>query len=119
MRRPSGVALAVASVTLLASVTACSGDSTDSGHDVVVTITEQGGSVSASPDLVSARVGEPITFTVDSDAADEIHVHSVPDHEFEVRPATGQTFTFSVSTPGTVEVESHGLDETICKLEIR
>jgi plastocyanin len=84
----------------------------------MVTITEKNGSIAASPDLVQASTGEKIMFMVTTDAADEIHVHSVPDHEFEVKPGGEQTFTFTVTTPGTIEVESHRLDTTILKLEV-
>ncbi|MGH3446732.1 MAG: hypothetical protein ACRDP4_03825, partial [Nocardioidaceae bacterium] len=110
------------------AVSACSGDSDDSGGDspagesqqpVTVSITEQDGEIHASSTLVKAHTGQKITFRVSSDAADEIHVHSVPeDHEFEVKPADDQEFTFSVQTPGSVEVESHGLEVTILKLQV-
>lgn len=82
----------------------------------MVTITEKNGDISASSDLVKATTGQKIMFMITTDAPDEIHVHSVPDHEFEVKPGGEQTFTFSVETPGTIEVESHGLDTTILKL---
>jgi plastocyanin len=107
---------------LVLSLSACSGGSgSGSGGEsgpVMVTITEQAGHISASSDLVRASTGQKIMFMVTSDAADEIHVHSVPDHEFEVKPGPEQTFTFAVNTPGTIEVESHGLDSIILKLEI-
>ncbi len=45
-------------------------------------------------------------------------MHSEPEHEFEIKPGPEQTFTFTVDTPGTIEVESHGLDTVILKLEI-
>ena len=96
-----------------------SGSGNDSGSPVVVTITEKGGSISADSDLVHVGVGQPIVFKITTDAADQIHVHSVPEHEFEVKPGPVQTFRFSVGTPGTVEVESHGLDLTILKLEVQ
>lgn len=86
---------------------------------VVVTITEKNGSITASSDLVHAAVNQKIEFKVTTDADDEVHVHSVPDHEFEIKPGPQETFTFSVDTPGTVEVESHGLDVTILKLEVQ
>ena len=38
---------------------------------------------------------------VNSDAADELHVHSVPEHTFDVEPRPGQSFQFSVDVPGT------------------
>jgi plastocyanin len=105
---------------LAVPLAACAGDSGSGGPrgPVMVTITEKNGSIAASPDLVQASTGEKIMFMVTTDAADEIHVHSVPDHEFEVKPGGEQTFTFTVTTPGTIEVESHRLDTTILKLEV-
>lgn len=121
-RRLPTVLAALVPVVLVA-VLALAGCSSGSGSDdgtsaVKVTITEKGGDISASSDLVKAGTGQKIMFMVTSDVADEIHVHSVPDHEFEVKPGAEQTFTFSVTTPGTIEVESHGLDATILHLEI-
>lgn len=116
-RRLAGLATTLGLIVL--PLTACSSDS-DSGQNdtVMVTITETNGAVSASSDLVRADTGEKIMFMVTTDVADEIHVHSVPEHEFEIKPGAEQTFTFKVDTPGTVEVESHGLEVTILKLEI-
>lgn len=110
-------------VALLATLflAGCGGSDT-SGNDadspVVVTITQKDGSISADSDLVEAAAGQQIVFRVTTDEPDEIHVHSVPEHEFEIKPGPEQTFKFSVETPGTVEVESHGLDTQILKLEI-
>jgi len=56
---------------------------------------------------------------VNSDAADEVHVHSVPDHTFEVAPQQNQKFEFTVSVPGRVEVELHKLDQTIAIIQVR
>ena len=58
------------------------------------------------------RSRQPITLHVTSDAADELHVHSVPDHKFQVAAAANQTFQFSVDVPGNVDVELHHLDRT-------
>jgi plastocyanin len=104
-------------------VAGCGGSSGSDGgggssSPVTVTITEQNGSVSANSQLVQVAVGQKIVFKVSTDVADEVHVHSVPDHEFEIKPGPEQTFSFRVNTPGTVEVESHGLDQTILKLEV-
>ena len=41
-----------------------------------------------------------------SDAADELHVHSTPDHEFAIAAAPNQTFT-TINEPGKVAVELH------------
>jgi plastocyanin len=118
VRRLSGLAVFLGLLAL--PLAACSSDSGSASHrgPVMVTITEKNGSIAASSDLVQASTGEKIMFMVTTDAADEIHVHSVPDHEFEVKPGGEQTFTFTVTTPGTIEVESHRLDTTILKLEV-
>jgi plastocyanin len=116
-------ASAVTLILLVVALTACSDDS-GSGSDsqgagpVMVTITQKDGTITPSSDLVQADVGQKIMFMVTTDEADEIHVHSEPEHEFEIKPGPEQTFTFTVGTPGTIEVESHGLDTEILKLEI-
>ena len=70
--------------------------------------------------LPRALVTAPVValLNVSSDVADEIHVHSEPEHEFEVPAGEDMTFTFSIDTPGTVIVESHGLDVVLFKLEV-
>jgi len=68
---------------------------------------------------LQAKVRQPITVHVTSDAADELHVHSVPDHKFEIAAAPNQTFQFTVDVPGSVEVELHRLDRTIATIQVR
>ena len=68
---------------------------------------------------LQAKVRQPITVHVTSDAADELHVHSVPDHKFEIAAAPNQTFQFTVDVPGSVEVELHHLDRTIATIQVR
>jgi hypothetical protein len=51
-----------------------------------------------------AKVGQPISVRVSSDAADQLHVHPSPGHEFEVAAAPNQTFVFTVNVPGSVDV---------------
>jgi hypothetical protein len=68
---------------------------------------------------LQAKVRQPITVHVTSDAADELHVHSVPDHKFEIAAAPNQTFRFTVDVPGSVEVELHHLDRTIATIQVR
>ena len=68
---------------------------------------------------LQAKVHQPITVHVTSDATDELHVHSVPDHKFEIAAAPNQTFQFSVDVPGSVEVELHHLDRTIATIQVR
>jgi len=115
-------------VTLLAAgaLTSCGSDEKTSpgggsSDAVVIDITIADGEVSPNGDAVDASVGQPIELRVDSDVADELHVHSEPEQEFEVEanPGTDQVFTFSVDLPGQVEVELHELEATIVELVVQ
>jgi len=66
-----------------------------------------------------AKVGQQITVRVTSDTPDELHVHSSPDHEFELAAAPNQTFSFTVDVPGSVEIELHKLDRTVATLQVQ
>jgi hypothetical protein len=86
---------------------------------LVVDIRIAGGTVTPTNASLQAKIGEPITLRVDSDAEDELHVHSVPDHEFEVAAKPGQSFDFSVEVPGSVDVELHHLNRTVATIQVR
>jgi hypothetical protein len=123
MYRTRTLGLLVATAALGLSLTACSDDSSDSDgssdQPVTVDITEKDGKIEPVGKVVKASTGQDITLVVTSDVDDEIHVHSDPEHEFEVAAGDEEKeFTFSVDTPGTIEVESHGLEVTILKLEV-
>jgi Flp pilus assembly protein TadG len=87
------------------------------GTVVDVTITD--GTVTPQGGRVEVTAGEPVTLRVTSDAADELHVHSDPEHSFEVEPGDAQDFTFTVDVPGQVAVEAHHLDVTVVQLVVR
>jgi heme/copper-type cytochrome/quinol oxidase subunit 2 len=89
------------------------------GAGLVVDITIANGHVTPSNATLQAKVSEPITLRVTSDAADELHVHSVPDHKFQVAAVADQTFQFSVDVPGNVDVELHHLDRTVATIQVR
>jgi hypothetical protein len=114
-------ATAVAAVLMWALV-ACGGSSEPAqpaGAGLVVDITIANGQVTPSNATFAAKVSEPITLRVTSDAADELHVHSVPDHKFAITAAANQTFQFKVDVPGNVDVELHHLDRTVATIQIR
>ncbi len=102
------------------TVRSSSGELHADNDPVVVDIRIADGEVRPQGEEVGAWVDQPIELRVDSDIADEIHVHSEPEHEFEVEadPGTDQVFTFSVEIPSQVEVESHGTETTILKLVV-
>jgi heme/copper-type cytochrome/quinol oxidase subunit 2 len=87
------------------------------GLNLDVTIAK--GQVSPTNATLQAKVNQPITFRVTSDATDELHVHSTPDHKFQIAAAPNQTFQFSVDVPGNAEVELHHLDRTIATIHVQ
>lgn len=84
----------------------------------VLDVTIAAGKASPVNAALSARTGQPITVHVTSDAADELHVHSTPDHEFVIAAAPDQTITFTVDEPGKVAVELHHLDQTVATVDV-
>ncbi len=84
----------------------------------VVDVTIARGQVNPTNAVLQAKTHQQITLEVSSDAADELHVHSVPDRKFEVVAAPDQTFQFSVDVPGNVEVELHHLERTVATIQV-
>jgi hypothetical protein len=106
--------------TLAWALVACGGSQNQSPAAApVVDVTIAKGQVTPTNATVAARVHQQITFRVNSDAADELHVHSTPDHKFPIATAPNQTFQFSVDVPGNVEVELHHLDRTIATIQVQ
>lgn len=68
---------------------------------------------------VELRVGQSLILVVRSDATEEIHVHSDPEREFEVKPGATRRFSFTVNRPGKVAVEVHKLDVVIAEVLVR
>jgi hypothetical protein len=104
---------------LLCGLIACgqSGDATSPGAlDIKVTISH--GQVTPTNAMLQAKVKQQITLHVASDATDELHVHSVPDHKFQIAAEPNQVFHFSVDVPGKVDVELHHLDRTIATIQV-
>jgi len=120
------VAKAVATLALCLA-TACSDDAgspgteTDPDAPVTIEIRQQDGSIEpADGRVVEVEQGQPIQLVVTSDVADEIHVHSDPEHEFEVPKGADaeQLPTFTLDSPGRFPVESHHLDLTLVTLQV-
>ncbi|MFC3962056.1 hypothetical protein [Nocardia jiangsuensis] len=86
---------------------------------VVIAVRLAAGTVTPDDTRVEAAVGQPIELVVDSDTSDELHVHADPDHTFEVEPAAGQRFSFTVGVPGRVEVELHEAGRTVATILVR
>jgi hypothetical protein len=105
---------------LMWALVACGGSSNQSPAAApVVDVTIAKGQVTPTNATLQAKVHQQITFRISSDASDELHVHSTPDHKFQVAAAPNQTFQFSVDVPGNVEVELHDLDRTIATIQVQ
>ncbi|MBY4272466.1 hypothetical protein HQO27_05565 [Rhodococcus fascians] len=78
-----------------------------------------GGTVEPTNQRLEASVGQSISISIMSDVADELHVHSVPEHTFEIEPGKDQLFTFTVDVPGQVDIELHHSDRTVATLVVR
>ena len=85
--------------------------------DIDVTI--KGGEVDPTNAQLKAKTKEAIVVRVNSDVADELHVHSTPDHTFKIEPGKAQQFQFAVDVPGQVEIELHQLNKTIATVQVQ
>ena len=86
---------------------------------LVIDVTIKGGEVTPTNEQLQAGLNEQIVIRVDSDAVDELHVHSSPDHTFPVAIGPAQSFQFSVGVPGRVDVELHDLGTTIATIQVQ
>jgi hypothetical protein len=78
----------------------------------------KGDSVTPNGTRMQVSAGRPIRLDVTSDREAELHVHSSPEQELEVKKGES-TVTFTVDTPGIVEVEEHESGTVILQLEVR
>lgn len=86
---------------------------------LLIDVTIKGGEVTPTNQPLQGKVGQPIVVRVNSDAADELHVHSNPEHSFKIEPRNGQQFQFTVDVPGTVDIELHQLNRTIASVQVQ
>lgn len=86
---------------------------------LVIDVDIKGGNVTPTNQQLQAGVKEQVIIHVNSDAADELHVHSTPEHKFNVEAKPMQTFQFTVEVPGKVDVELHHLNKIIATITVQ
>jgi hypothetical protein len=86
---------------------------------LVIDVTIKDGKVTPTNEQLQSGVNEQIVIKVNSDAADELHVHSTPEHSFNVEAKPMQIFQFTVDVPGKVDVELHKLNKTIATIAVQ
>lgn len=128
-RRSRFLAFLYGLAAALALVTAGCGGSEDSSSPergsqqaparLLIDVTVKDGQVTPTNEALQGKVGQPIVVRVNSDVADELHVHSVPEHTFAIEPKNGQQFQFTVDVPGTVDIELHELNRTVASIQVQ
>ena len=109
-------ALAVAGLTMTGCGGADASAETGAGP-VTVEITFKDGTVTPSGKTVEVGTWQPVELRISADEAGEIHVHSSPEQELAYETGDS-TRTITIDTPGTVDVESHDLDQVIVQLHV-
>jgi major membrane immunogen (membrane-anchored lipoprotein) len=86
---------------------------------LVIEVTIKGGTVTPTNEQLQSAVNEQVVIRINSDVADELHVHSTPEHTFKVEAKPAQSFQFTVDVPGKVDVELHQLKKTIATIAVQ
>jgi len=116
---PSGASSASPSASPSASATP-SAAATEAASEVTIDITIAKGQVNPNGKKLDIQVGQQIVLNVTSDEDDEIHAHTPGDgYELEVSAGKKVTGSFTITSPGSYEVESHHLEKTIVILNAR
>ncbi|GGS87926.1 hypothetical protein ACFFV7_51350 [Nonomuraea spiralis] len=84
----------------------------------VAVITVAGGRVSPPSGWLEVAQGRPVSITVTSDVADELHVHGY-DIEAELRPGVPETVRFTADLTGVFEVETHRSRLVLTQVAVR
>lgn len=91
----------------------------ESAAGVAVGILIENGKVTPQGKRLEVKAGKLVRLSITSDADEEIHVHSDPEHTFAVKAGEPLTETFTIDTPGQVAIEAHELGVTIAQLVVR
>jgi plastocyanin len=96
------------------------GDGGDGNGDAVeVEIEIEDGQTAPAGERITVQPGQTIKLEVDSDTADELHVHADPEHSFTVKPTDDQTFEFAIDQPGVYEMESHETGTQVISIQVQ
>jgi hypothetical protein len=87
---------------------------------VTIEITIADGEVTPNGSKIDVRLGQQVVLNVTSDEHDEIHAHTSGDgFTLEVPAGKKVTGSFTLTSPGSYEVEAHHLEKTIVILNAR
>ena len=93
--------------------------SSSAAGPLTIPITIKGGQVTPNGEKMTAKVGQEVVLQVTSDEADEIHAHTGGDgYELEVPANQPTTGSFTPTSPGSFEIESHHLEKVVVVLNV-
>ena len=103
-----------------ASPTPSPAETSQPAGQVIIEITIADGQVKPNGAKMQVKVGQRVVLNVTSDEHDEIHAHTSGDgFSLEVPAGKKVTGSFTLTSPGSYEVESHHLEKTIVILNAR
>lgn len=123
MAQFKNLAVMLLALAALAGLAACGGSSSESGKTVTdaqsrpLTIVVKNGEPVGGVQELEYSAGDQIRFEVDSDVADEIHVHGY-DLMKDVPAGGTVSFSFPAEIEGIFEVELEGRKEQIAELRV-
>ena len=114
------VTSATPSATASASPMTSSPATSSPADQVTIDITIANHQVDPNGKKIDVQVGQQIVLNVTSDTDDEIHAHTGGDgYELAVTAGKKVTGSFTLTSPGSFDVESHHLEKTIVILNAR
>src|SRR3954452_513033 len=117
-RRQRFVLLAVAVVILVVAVVVIGGggddDKTDSGAQTIKVV---GGKPEGGVKKLTYAKGDPVDLTIESDTADEVHIHGYDLME-DVEQGGSVHFTFKASLDGSFEIELEDAKQQLADLVV-
>jgi hypothetical protein len=111
-----GIAAVVAVVAIVIAVSSggSSSDETTSGPQ---TITVVNGKPDGGVKVLRYKKGDDVDLTVDSDTADEVHIHGYDLHK-DVEKGGSVHFTFKATIDGEFEIELEDAKEQLASLRV-
>lgn len=121
MRRAGLLAMLVAVLVMAFVLAKNSGSGNDktattsSGAPVAIHVV--GGKPRGGVQAITVNKGQPVRFTVDSDVADEVHVHGYNFHK-DVQKGGRVSFNFPAKIDGIFDIELESRSEQIASLQV-
>jgi hypothetical protein len=87
------------------------------GNAQQLSVAYDGGEVHGDTGRVPVELGAPVTITITSDVADEVHLHGY-DLEAELTPGSPAQLSFDATLPGVFELELHEAEVVLLTLQV-